>query len=634
MAVNIGLIILLIGLGIYGIYYVQKVYAADVSKDTNEIVNTRITLDYLIECVSKTFAHTLQEDIDSLNLTQAEYEERERLNEDILANKKQAAHGNPEAKKTIKQHIRNIIQHESVGVTSKNITQVIAFNDVSKLTGKDKFQILLHYYTKKQGDIKKGFDAMMYENRLTDAICINPEATRRRKYRYIIDDERIGAVYDRVSHNSDFDISYNDQLDIVTQRIFEMYIGLNSADLLLETGIDEVDGGVSQIPEKGFTKKLLAGMKFSHESIWIVYHGLNIQLTCLPLGGQKELERVVNNIYKFNPPYPLNESDGYVACNMWDDTRVVVMMPPFSEDYAFFARKHDSAPGVEPEILVKDENANILLTILYWIIVGQKNIIITGQQGTGKTTFMKGLINYIPETANIRVNEMIAELGLRYAFPNRNTLAVQQTATISMQDGLNILKKTNGFVNLIGEIAEAIQSVFFVQQSQKASAQAMGTHHAKTTDALVNSIAQDLQEEKVYQSKEESMPVVVEAINFDCHLENTKGHRHVAFLNEVIPVKGRKYPYTNPKTEAEGLQNQTEYYMRTTDRVYYEIRPIIEYRNGKFILLNLPSEKTLEDIERKLIYKEDIDEFQMDMAMLRRFMSSPENSSSAMQINR
>lgn len=625
MVVNIILILLLVGGGLYAAYYVHKKYDADVSKDTNELVNARITINYLIDCVAKTFAHTLQEDLDSLNLTQEEYEERERSNEEILTNKKEAAHGNPEAKRTIKKHIKNIIRHESVGVTSKNINQVIAFDDVKKLTGKDKFQILLHYYTKKHGDIKKGFDAMMYENRLVDAVCINPESERRKKYRYIIDDERIGKVYDNVSRNDDFQLSYNDKLDIVTQRIFEMYIGLNSADLLLETGIDEVDGGVSQIPEKGFTKKLLNGMKFSHEVIWIVYHGFNIQLTCLPFGGQKELERVVNNIYKFNPPYPLNESDGYVACSMWDDTRVVVMMPPFSEDYAFFARKHDSAPGVEPEILVKDENANILLTILYWIILGQKNIIITGQQGTGKTTFMKALINYIPETANIRINEMIAELGLRYAFPNRNTLAVQQTATISMQDGLNILKKTNGFVNLIGEIAEAIQSVFFVQQSQKASAQAMGTHHAKTTDALINSIAQDLQEEKVYQSKEESMQVVVEAVNFDCHLENTKGHRHVQFLNEVIPVKGRKYPHPTPMSEADMRENETEYYVRKTDRVYFEIRPIIEYQNGKFELINLPSDKTLQDIEKKLVYSDDVREFNEDMEMLRKYLDSKKN---------
>lgn len=620
--VNIILILLLIGAALYAIYYVHKKYDADVSKDTNELVNARITVNYLIECVAKTFAHTLQEDLDSLNLSQEEYEERERTNEEILANKKEAAHGNPEAKRTIKKHIRNIIQHTSVGVTKDNINQVIAFDDVKRLTGKDKFQILLFYYTKKHGDIKKGFDAMMYENHLVDAVCINPEAKKRKKYRYLIDDARISAVYDNVSKNGDFELSFNDQLDIVTQRVFEMYIGLNSADLLLEAGIDEVDGGVSQIPEKGFTKKLLTGMKFSHEVIWIVYHGLNIQLTCLPMGSQKELERVVNNIYKFNPPYPLNESDGYVACSMWDDTRVVVMMPPFSEDYAFFARKHDSAPGVEPEVLVKDNNAEILLTVLYWLVKGYKNFIFSGQQGTGKTTFMKAMIYFIPETVNIRVNEMIFELGLRYAFPHRNTLAVQQTATISMQDGLNILKKTNGFANLIGEIAEASQSVFYVQQSQKASAMAWGTHHGKTTKDVVNSMAQDLQEEKVYQSKEESMPVVVEAVNFDCHLAITKGHRHVQYLNEVIPIKGRQYPYPNPTTDEEMRQNNMEYYIRQTDREYFDVRPIIEFKNGSYELINLPSQKTLDDIERNLIYNEDIQEFHEDMEMLKNYLKN------------
>ena len=66
---------------------------------------------------------------------------------------------------------------------------------------------------------------------------------------------------------------------------------------------------------------------------------------------------------------------------------------------------------------------------------------------------LMGMIENIYETMNIRVQETAFELHLRKIYPTRNILSFRETDTISGQAGLDVQKKTDGSVNIIGEVA-------------------------------------------------------------------------------------------------------------------------------------------------------------------------------------
>ncbi len=75
------------------------------------------------------------------------------------------------------------------------------------------------------------------------------------------------------------------------------------------------------------------------DSIWIFFQGKSIRLAFLSFGTEAELKRVCQNIYKYNNPGQLSDTNGYKINEMKDGSRVVVVRPSFSETWAFFCKK-------------------------------------------------------------------------------------------------------------------------------------------------------------------------------------------------------------------------------------------------------------------------------------------------------
>ena len=386
--------------------------------------------------------------------------------------------------------------------------------------------------------------------------------------------------------------------------------------------------------------------------------GINIHLECCSFESQAELERICNNIYKYEPTEVLSKQNSKVGGTTIDGSRINVARPPFADSYQFYLRKFDSAPSVEPANLVHDKNKVIPIVMMDWMIKGQRNIAITGCQGCGKTTWLKSVVRFIPTEFNIRIQELMNELHLRYTYPLRNISEFQETETISEQEGLNFQKKTNGAVNILGEIANAVQASHVIQTAMVASLFAMFTHHAKTAEDLVESISNNLLEMGLYKDKRDAVAMTAKVLNIDCHLDKIRKDRFIDRISEIIPISAVKYPsqkmeevdklsYLSKKQKLHSfdesdaqlaqklgvksddeiaeklkiaLADMPEYFHRVTDPELYSTRvlvkryPIIEDGHekfdengnalGEFKLVNLPTERMLEEIKSKLQYDE------------------------------
>ena len=185
------------------------------------------------------------------------------------------------------------------------------------------------------------------------------------------------------------------------------------------------------------------------DSIWIFFQGKSIRLECLSFGTEAELKRVCQNIYKYNNPGQLSDTNGYKINEMKDGSRVVVVRPSFSETWAFFVRKFDVKRSTLEQWFKGEPGSSESIELLKFLVKGARIISITGEQGCGKTTMLMGMIENIYETMNIRVQETAFELHLRKIYPTRNILTFRETETISGQEGLDVQKKTDGSVNII-----------------------------------------------------------------------------------------------------------------------------------------------------------------------------------------
>ncbi len=629
---NIVLALAIVGAAGFGIYkYLtnMKVTVAETENSLN--VDSKPTIDDLVVIVARSIGNFLNQDFSNQNLTETEYNNKLSAKKRLRRAREEAAYGDPEYKEMIRQYIKSIITtNEIIPVSEVNINSFIPFNNPEQLLPQDKFFILLTgyqylYETKSLSQMFKDFD-------FAD--------------KNIITDQMISEAFDN-ANDPDYceahgipmnltDFTYDQKLDYLSQTIFERYTGFGVADRLFETDIDEVDGGVSGIPEGSFqlSKDMLGAAKTSHDALWILFHGHNIHLDCVSFGSAEEIQRVCENIYKYNAQHVLSESSGYVISSMKNGSRVVVVRPPMADKFAFFVRKFDSAPSVAPQYLIRGEGSEMVRKLCEWFVRGQRNIAITGQQGTGKTTMLKSFVAWI-ENLNIRTQEIAFEMNLSFSYPDKNILSFQETGEVSAQEGLNVQKKTNGAVNIVGEVADAKQASHIIQTANVASLFALFTHHAKNTAALVNMIALNLLQEQLYKEKRDAVEISSQTLNVNVHLENTDTYRHIEYIDEIIPVLDQLYPsekllaedaYDCEKyTEEMRRMDEREYYKRSTDRKMFEVNNIFKWNRipgekdasiGFYTLEHLPSTDMLLDMRNRLTDPDMKQRFDDDMVAI------------------
>lgn len=593
---------------------------------------TTYALDVLTRMVAETFATILKQNLKELNMSRVQLEQQEKKKAELRNALKEAAYGNKNSKNFVIHYIRDmLLTPGKTHLSELNINQVIHFDTPDDLKPREKFEIIMHMY-------RKIYDDDCFTKIIDDYNLLRPLYGVEGTYHFEITTEDINYVYSDVIRR--MPLTYTDKIEIVASRIFADYKGFGAADVLFNTTIDEIDGGVSGIPKDSYDIKEsdIRNAEFSYESIWVMVRGINIKMSCLSFGTQDELVRVCQNIYKFNAPGALSKRNGYIVSTMKDGSRIVVARPPFCESWCFFARKFDSAPSQLPQDLLIDQNNIIPITLMRWFIKGYRTIAITGSQGTGKTTTLKSMIRFIPEDLNLRIQEMAFELNLRYTYPKRNIVTFQETDSITAQDGLNLQKKTNGSVNIIGEVASADAASWIIQTAMVASLYTMFTHHAKTAQDLIIAIRNNLLEMGGYANEKAAEEMVSRVLNIDMHMEKMNGHRFCSRITEIVPIRDRRYPSELTRAMAQAntmspngnyicttpieklLQEDTmEYFKRSTDRQAFVTVNLCEWRDGMYVMTHMPSEEIINDI--KIVLSEDERaEFDRDLEMLKGYM--------------
>ena len=573
---NILLILVVIAVAGYVIYYnIKKKKEAPVETTLN-VDDKTYTIEVMTEFVKKRLDEITKINLYDIGLSEEELKRRKNKKYELKKALKGCTYGDVNDKKYVKELIFDLLEKE-YGVTETNISKAIPFDIPSLLTAQDKFDILLYAYKKDFG--YEALTELIKKYNLGDLKYIEGET----KPSYVITSNEIEDIYEK----ENVILTFSDKLNVVVQRIYQHYKGYSSIDEVRDMNIDGVSGGVSGLPESFLSQVAQTDGDYLNQiaehkvpracdSIWIFFQGKSIRLAFLSFGTEAELKRVCQNIYKYNNPGQLSDTNGYKINEMKDGSRVVVVRPSFSETWAFFVRKFD-VKRATLEQLVRDPGKEDAIELLKYLVKGARITAITGEQGSGKTTLLMGMIENIYETMNIRVQETAFELHLRKIYPTRNILTFRETDTISGQEGLDVQKKTDGSVNIIGEVATDPVASWMIQAAQVASKFTLFTHHAKTFPNLVTALRNSMLRTGVFKNEKTAEEQVVQVLNFDIHLKKDfKGKRYVERITECIPIESRnEYTYDHRKEKTlEGkfdkfFDNATQYFTKTTDKELY-----------------------------------------------------------------
>ena len=615
---NIILIILVFAGAVGGLmYYVKKKQNAEVEVEVEKDDKT-YTLNMMRDFVKKRLDEITKINLYDIGLSEEELKRRKNKKYALKKALKGCTYGDVNDKKYVKELISDLLSKE-YGVDESNISMAIPFDTPSLLTPQDKFDIILYMYKKEFG--YEALSEIIKRYNLAAVKYLQGEA----KPSYVITSEEISDIYEKEK----FVLSFKDKLEVVTQRIYQHYKGYSSIDEVRDMNIDGVSGGVSGLPESFLSQvaqtasgdylEQVSEHKIPRacDSIWIFFHGVSIRLAFLSFGTESELKRVCQNIYKYNNPGQLSDTTGYKVNEMKDGSRVVVVRPSMSETWAFFVRKFDVKRATVEQWTGDVPGKEKAIELLKYLVKGARITAITGEQGCGKTTLLMGLIENIYETMNLRITETAFELHLRKVYPTRNILSMRETDTIAGQECLDVQKKTDGSVNIIGEVATDPVASWMIQSAQVASKFTLFTHHAKTFPDLITALRNSMLRAGVFKNERTAEEQVVQVLNFNIHLKKDfRGRRYIERVTECIPVKDTSsynYDYRTEKTMDQKwvkfFDNATTYFSKITDRKLYDYQNVLEYIDGEYQLTNRISDANLEDMRANM---DDADQIEFD----------------------
>jgi len=601
---NILLTLVIVGIAAYLVYYVVKKKKTAQVEETVNVDDKTYTIEKMTEFVKKRLDEITKINLYDIGLSEEELKRRKNKKYELKKALKGCTYGDVNDKKYVKELIFDLLEKE-YGVTETNISKSISFDIPSLLTPQDKFDILIYAYKKEFG--YEALTELIKKYDLAQLKYVEGDT----KPSYVITSNEIEDIYEK----ENISLTFSDKLAVVVQRIYQKYKGYSTIDEVRDMNIDGISGGVSGLPESFLSQvaqtdgdylKQVSEHKVPRacDSIWIFFQGKSIRLAFLSFGTEAELKRVCQNIYKYNNPGQLSDTNGYKINEMKDGSRVVVVRPSFSETWAFFVRKFDVKRSTLEQWFKGEPGSDESIELLKYLVKGARIISITGEQGCGKTTMLMGMIENIYETMNIRVQETAFELHLRKIYPTRNILTFRETETISGQEGLDVQKKTDGSVNIIGEVATDPVASWMIQAAQVASKFTLFTHHAKTFPNLVTALRNSMLRAGVFKNEKTAEEQVVQVLNFDIHLtKDFRGKRYVERITECIPIEEKNeytFDHRNEKT-LEGkfdkfFDNATHYFEKITDRQLYTHRNILEYVDGEYIITNPITDTNLREM--------------------------------------
>ena len=614
---NILLIVLLVVFVVS--FFVYKVKKTDTKEAADNLSREkeRYSIEKMKAFIKKQFDEITRMNLYDLALSEEEFERRKNTKYELKKALRGAGYADKNDKKYVKTLMFDLLRN-NYKVNSFNINNAIPFDNFEQLTSQDKFEILMHIYKKTyktealtQIITKYNLDFPKYE--------FDPEVPS-----YVITPEEISNIF--ATEVTEDTLTFDDKLEIVVQRIYQEYKGFSVVDDIRDMNIDGVSGGVSGIPPS-FLDQLtdmddyieqMKGKKLpmSYDSVWIFYKGKATYLSFLSFGSESELKRVCQNIYKYNNPGQLSESVGYKINEMKDGSRVVVLRPNFSESWAFFVRKFAPPTLISAEQLLIHKNKENVIELLKYLVRGARVTAITGEQGCGKTTLLMAIMKYLYPTITIRVQETAFELHLRKIYPYHNILSLRETDTISGQEGLDVQKKTDGGVNILGEVATDPVAAWMIQMAQVASKFTLFTHHAKTFPNLITALRNSLLKIGMFNSENVAEVQVVQVINFDIHLKRgVDGTRYIERITECIPLE-KKFNYNNDYRKVKDINgkmdsfmdNAVEYFQHMTQTNNYTYKNIVEFVDGEYVFKNPISEENIKAM-RDNMSPEDVKNF-------------------------
>lgn len=418
------------------------------------------TLDDVLTAVRQEMVDIIREET-NLTLTNDEanrlYNRKKRIEEAL----KKCVYGMDGPKSIVIDLITDYIEREVPDESVRNILG-LNFEEGGEPSNSVMFEIIMLRYTKRYG--KDALEKWIQKNNFDrERQALNTDDIHQFQYYISVNDLQ------RSYQEENIKLTDQEMREVLAIIVYQCYKGFGCIDTIRSMNINGLSLGVSgSILEAGGNSQ--TNIARATQSAWLYYSGKEIHLQFVDFGSEDELRRIIQLICRWNSPGALTAKRGGLVNTMFDKTRVLALRPPAAEYWAVFLRKF-TLSSVTPEMLIMKsytKHGELAVNLIKFLMKGEVTCSVTGRQGSGKTTMMTAIIRYIDPRYTLRVLEMAPELYLRELYPDRNILSLQETSTVTPEMEQDWLKKSNGVVSLVGEVATDNVAMNMIQMGMTA----------------------------------------------------------------------------------------------------------------------------------------------------------------------
>ena len=243
------------------------------------------------------------------------------------------------------------------------------------------------------------------------------------------------------------------------------------------------------------------------------------------------LEVVANKLGK-----KLDEDNPILHAQLPDGSRLAAVIPPVVRlTPALIIRKFTSRHYTVNDLIARGTLTRPLADFLAEQIRGGKTLLISGGTGTGKTTLLRILADFIPEQERLVVIEDTSELQIQ----KPNILAVEcQTdtfkANITFDDLLKSALRWRPDRIILGEV-RGIEARTLLDSFNTGHAGSLATIHANSAEKALHRFANLVMRNHAQTTFSDTEAEIAEAVDFVVHVERQPGRR---IVREVLGLRG------------------------------------------------------------------------------------------------
>jgi pilus assembly protein CpaF len=347
-------------------------------------------------------------------------------------------------------------------------------------------------------------------------------------------------VFDNLPLSKISDSDLEDQIEAIVRR----EIGQEYASV--EQTVSIIQQIYSSIRGFGLLDKIMADdsitevMINGHTDVFVEKNGA-VQRISSEFESQRRLEDVIQRVVAM-AGREVNQANPIVDTRLPDGSRVNVVLPPIALcGPTMTIRKFSKTPMTIERLIEFGSISEKIASILRALVEAKYNIFISGGTGSGKTTFLNALSNFIPKGERIITIEDSAELQIAnvenlVSLETRNANA-SGAGAVSIRDLIKSSLRMRPERIVVGEVRDSA-ALDMLQAMNTGHDGSLSTGHANSTEDMLSRLetmvltgASGLPLEAVRQQIASALDIII-------HLSRLRDHsRKTMEITEVVGYK-------------------------------------------------------------------------------------------------